>query len=53
MGSSNKVRILIYYSYIQAELGNMGGVIYLALCARIIVHHMNIARNIVHPNIIS
>ena len=37
-GPLNKVRVIIYYSYIQVELGNLGGVILLALCAIIIVH---------------
>ena len=43
VGPFNKVRIFIYYLYIQAELGNLGRVILLTLCTRIfIVHHKNI-----------
>ena len=40
----NKVRIYIYYLYIHVELGNLGGVILLALCAIIIVHPGNVCR---------
>ena len=38
MGPSNKLNIFIYYSYIQVEFGNSGGVILLALRTGIIVH---------------
>ena len=33
-----KVRIFVYNSYIHVDLGKLGGVILLALCAKIIVH---------------
>ena len=37
VGPSNKQRISVYYSYIQAELGNLGGIILPTLCTRMIV----------------
>ena len=45
VGSLNKVGIFVYCSYIQAELGNSGGIIILALCVRMIVHPKNIPWN--------
>jgi hypothetical protein len=41
MGPLIKVRIVIQCSYIQAELGNTGGVILLALCIGITIHPNN------------
>ena len=38
MAPKNKVRIFLYYSYILAKVVVVGGVILLALCARVIVH---------------
>ena len=38
MGLSNKLGMSIYYSHIQAKLGNLGGVILSALCVGITVH---------------
>ena len=34
---SNELRIFVYYSYIQYELGHLGGVILPTICATIIV----------------
>ena len=42
MGPSNKLGTFIYYSYIHALLGNVGGIILLALCTRITIHPNNI-----------
>ena len=49
-GRSKKVGLFIYYSYIHDELQNLGGVVLLTLCTRIIVHP-NI-QDIIHLNII-
>ena len=42
VGSSNKMGIFVYYSYIQTKLGNLGGVILPTLCIGIIIHPKNI-----------
>ena len=41
---SNKPGIFVYYSYIQAQLENLGGVILPTLCARSIVRPSNICK---------
>ena len=46
LGPSNKVGVFIYYLYIRAELGNLGRVILLTLCAGSIAHPNNIPHNI-------
>ena len=35
---SNKMGIFVYYSYIQAEFENLGGVVLPTLCTRIHAH---------------
>ena len=53
VGLSNKQGIFIYYySYIQGELGNLGGVILPTSCARIIVHPMTFRQHVGHPSIV-
>ena len=47
VGPSNKVGISDYYSYIEVELENSGGIILLALCAGIIVHTGNLCGKMV------
>ena len=47
MGPHNKVIIFFYYSYIQVEVRNLGGVILLALRARVSIHP-----SIIHSNTI-
>ena len=43
-GPSNKLGTLVYYSYTHSELGNLGGVILMILCPKIIVHPKNICK---------
>ena len=43
-GLLNRLGIFVYYSYIHASLGNLSGVILLALCVGLIVHPKNICR---------
>ena len=38
VGPLNKTRVFLYYSCIQVQLGNLGGVMLLALCIGIIIH---------------
>lgn len=42
--SLNEVRVFVYYSNVVAKLGDLGGVILVALCVRILVHFGNIKR---------
>ena len=41
-GAPNKARICVYYSYFKLTLGNLDGVILLALLTGIIVHYNTI-----------
>ena len=52
-GPLEQIKNFFYYPYIQAELGNLGGVILLALCTGIIFHPMNIHKKhcSFHPKI--
>ena len=43
---SNKMGIFVYYSYIQAEFENLGGVVLPTLCTRIHAHLRDIRKNI-------
>jgi hypothetical protein len=47
------LKIFVHYSYIQAELKNMGGFVLPTLCVGILAHLRNILWNIVHPDIIA
>ena len=44
-GPSNKMRIFIYHSHIQARFGNLGGILIPTLCSRTIFHPKNIPQN--------
>ena len=37
-----KLGIFVYYSYMEVELGKLGGVLLLALCIEITIHRRNI-----------